>query len=148
MNINDYENLAMSTEADQAKIHERIYRKGVQATRLQNGVRGLSDEVGELNAVVKKWLEYDRPLDRDNVLEEMGDCLWRLCQIGKACNITLAEAMEANLRKLRVRYDGGYNDQLAAEENRNRQAEREALGPPKKGGQHGSACVCNDCLIM
>lgn len=122
---NEYMTLALAKEADQGKIRERIFAIGIQATRMDNGLRGLTDEVGELAGAVKGWLEYGRPLDTQDILEECGDVLWRTSQILLAAGYTLEEAMKANLRKLNVRFKGAATDH--AEEDRNREAEREAL---------------------
>ena len=126
----------MAKEADQAVLREWVYENGVMATRLNNACRGLADDCGELNGAVKKWLEYQQPLDKANVLEEIGDCLWRLAQAATAIGYTLEEVMEANIRKLElVRYkDTICNPIDAAEENRDRDKEAEAM---QKVGEFG-----------
>lgn len=123
MTPDEYQELALRKEADQETIHRRIRDLGPNAVRLDNGHRGLSDEVGEIAAIVKRHIEYGRPLDLGGLLEEVGDCLWRLAQIARAGGFTLSQAMEANLKKLDIRYEGGYTDHRAAEENRDRSAE-------------------------
>lgn len=127
MTPNEYQRLAMEKEADQGVIRQRIYDNGLMATRLENAARGLSDDAGELSSAVKKWLEYGQPLDKINVEEEIGDCLWRLAQACQAIGITLEEAMESNLRKLGIRYKNRLTEVEAAEENRDRDAEREVI---------------------
>lgn len=127
MTPNQYQVLALQTEAPQEPIRERIYQAGVQATRLEGAARGLSDEAGELSGAVKRWLEYGRPLDRTNVVEECGDVMWRVCQALKAVDATLEDAMIANLRKLAIRYNEGYTDHRAADENRDRKGEAQAV---------------------
>jgi len=127
---NSYQALAMEFEADQNELFEHVKSMGVKGTRLNNAVRGLADDCGELNGAVKNWLEYRQPLDVTNVKEEVGDCLWRLAQVCHAVGITLEEAMEANIRKLReVRYKrtGRCNPEDAANQNRDREAERRAI---------------------
>lgn len=131
MNPSDYQRLAMRTEANQRDIVHRIYvidqTQDAKATRLSNAVRGLSDDAGEVNAAVKKWLEYGQELDEINLLEEVGDCLWRLAQVCDAIGATLDDAMVANIKKLQQRYPETYSDTLAKEENRDRDKEREAV---------------------
>jgi NTP pyrophosphatase (non-canonical NTP hydrolase)/uncharacterized protein YlaI len=129
MEANEYQERALAKEADQKELTEWVYSHGEKATRLQNACRGLADDCGELNGAVKKWLEYQQPLDEVNVLEEIGDCLWRLAQACKAINCTLGDAMQANLDKLeKVRYkDTVCNPVDAAESGRDRAAERQAL---------------------
>ena len=126
-----YEELAMRSQANQTAIGDRLTaldgKSQRQLTQLRNGVTGLSDEVGELNACVKKFVEYGQPLDITNIQEEVGDCLWRLTQICQAIGYTLEQAMIHNIQKLQIRYPEGFNDFQAAEENRDRAAERQLL---------------------
>ena len=123
-----YEELAMRSQANQAEIGNRLAnvdtKRHLQLTQLRNGVTGLSDEVGELNACVKKFVEYGQPLDIINIQEEVGDCLWRLVQICQAVGYSLEQAMIHNIEKLKVRYPNGYTDFQAAEVNRDRVAEK------------------------
>jgi len=127
MNWDDYQLAAMRTKADQQLILDRLCRLGSPAMQLDNAVTGLSDEVGELNAARKKWIEYGQELDRLNVKEEVGDCLWRLAQICDAVDLSLQECAEGNINKLKKRYPEKYTDLLAVEANRDREVEREAL---------------------
>lgn len=146
MTPNHYQRLALSKEADQEVIRQRIYDSGVNATRIENGLRGLVDECGELAGAVKRWLEYGGELDINNIKEEAGDALWRLSQILKAVDITLEEAMEANLRKLKVRYgDGICEPAKAAEAARDRDAERDALDNPFDGPLTPDIVLCPKC---
>jgi NTP pyrophosphatase (non-canonical NTP hydrolase) len=122
---NDYQDLAMRTEADQVKILRRLQRMGPAAMRLLDGVVGLCNDAGEVCTQVKRHVEYGEPLDRLAVLEDCGDVLWRICQVLKGAGWTLEEAMEANLRKLRARYPDGFTDDRAA--NRDAAAELNAI---------------------
>lgn len=129
---NEYAEAALAKEADQAELHDHRYVMGVRATRMQNGLNGLMDEVGELAAQVKGWLEYKRELDGVNLKEEVGDCLWRLAQICKAGGFTLEDAMVSNLAKLNVRWE---NKCVPHEESdRDREAERAALSADNEEG--------------
>jgi NTP pyrophosphatase (non-canonical NTP hydrolase) len=138
MNVNQYEQLAMKTEASQSTILARFtqmtYEEKIILVELMNGIHGLTDEVGEINSALKKHFEYGQPLDRNNLKEEVGDCLWRLSQICKSLDITLEECMAANIEKLQKgRYKDGYSDEAAKEENRDREEESklvEQIGIP------------------
>lgn len=126
--VDKYHSTAMKTEANQETIAQRLKimhpEELVLFVELNNAVRGLSDEVGELNSALKKWIEYNAELDRDNIKEEIGDCYWRLSQACKALKLLPSECMEANIRKLqdkdKGRYKNGYSDEAAQEESRNR----------------------------
>lgn len=121
---NEYQGMALRTEADAATI---LRRMTLQDMRLDNAARGLAGDAGEISTCVQKHIEYGQPLDRTNLLEEVGDCLWRLAQLCDAADFTLEQAMVANLAKLRARYPNQYSDVLAAEEGRDRVAERTAI---------------------
>lgn len=127
MKPNDYQDRALSKEADQYEIHLYVAESSPEAaTRFTNGLVGLVDEVGELSALRKRWLEYQQGVPKqEDVLEECGDVIWRVSQILRAFDLTLEQAMRANLAKLeKVRYkDNKCNPIEAAEENRNREAE-------------------------
>lgn len=125
MTTTDYEKLAMRTEADQGVILARLAALGSDAMRLDNAARGLAGDCGEVSTAVMKYIEYGRPLDKTNLVEEVGDCLWRLAQVCLGGGFSLADAMEANIRKLAVRYPDKYSDDLAL--NRNTAAEMSAV---------------------
>ena len=75
---------------------------------------GLSGESGELLDAVKKRVVYRKELDRQNVIEELGDLEFYLEGIREAVGVTRDECLEANQRKLAVRYrDLQYSDQAA-----------------------------------
>lgn len=136
MTPNEYQTLALAKEKDQLQVFERFILGGTTAMRMQNGFNGLANEVGELAEIIKKWIEYGRPLDTTALIEEVGDCLWRLCQISKAGGFTLETAMLANLRKLDIRYKDRCTDEEAV--NRNLEAERKSLElPPSGPAYHG-----------
>ena len=84
MTPDTYQRLAMRTQAPQGDIAHRVYvidqTENNKATHLSNAVRGLADDAGEVNAAIKKWIEYGQELDETNLIEEVGDCLWRLAQ--------------------------------------------------------------------
>lgn len=135
MTPNQYQEAALAKEADQTVIRQRVYNSGTTATRLENGLRGLTNEVGEIADIVKGWLEYGKPLNTVGLLEECGDVLWRTCQILRAVGMTMEQAMEANLAKLGIRYKDRCTDAEAA--NRNTEAELAAVAT--------SAKQCNRC---
>ena len=118
MNFLDYQFQALTVMADQQKILERMNNRGPSVMQLQNGLNGLVDEVGELASQIKGHIEYGRTLDRDNLKEEVGDCLWRLGQICDAIETSLETCAELNLKKLKgVRYKDGYSEEAANNRN-------------------------------
>lgn len=133
MNLQEYAATVTARMADQEKIRLRHISllqgpNGLALTMLENGVRGLADEIGELNNILKKHIEYGQGLDLLNLIEELGDCYWRLEQCCQAERLSVADIMAANDAKLEKRYPlKKYSDERAVEANRDRIAEREAV---------------------
>lgn len=75
---------------------------------------GVSGEAGELLDAVKKAAIYVKPLDRANVVEELGDLEFYMEGLRAALGITREECFEANIDKLSKRYhQGTYSDAQA-----------------------------------
>lgn len=99
MTINEYQKLAMTT------LNPELSKKDV----LINGVMGLCGESGEAIDIVKKHLAQGHPLDRDNLVKELGDIAWYLAETATALDVTLEEVLEGNIEKLRKRYPEGFD---------------------------------------
>lgn len=76
---------------------------------------GVSGESGELLDAVKKYVVYNKDLDRENVKEELGDIYFYLDRIHQVTGISREDAIRACIDKLRVRYANGYSDKAAQE---------------------------------
>lgn len=77
-------------------------------------ILGISGEAGELLDAVKKATIYRKPLDRKNVIEELGDLEFYMEGLRQAYGITREETLEQNIAKLSVRYASmKYSDQQA-----------------------------------
>lgn len=84
-----------------------------QATALHMAV-GVAGEGGELLDCVKRWAIYQKPLDRENAVEELGDLEFFMAGLRQDLGITREETLEANRLKLDKRYKQGYTDAEAA----------------------------------
>lgn len=65
---------------------------------------GISGEAGELLDAIKKWTIYQKNLDRNNVIEELGDLEFYMEGIRQSLSITREETLDQNIRKLSIRY--------------------------------------------
>lgn len=79
---------------------------------------GAATEGGELLDAIKKYVVYQKPIDRANVIEELGDIEFFVERIRKIIGVTREEVLQANLDKLltgkNARYaDGVYSDAAA-----------------------------------
>ena len=77
-------------------------------------VVGVSGEAGELLDAVKKAVIYRKPLNRANVIEELGDLEFYMEGLRQSLGITREDCIEANIAKLADRYRGMiYSDKAA-----------------------------------
>lgn len=78
--------------------------------RLTHALRGLAAEVGEINSIFQKAMQ-GHAVCQDDIVEEIGDVLWFLCELADSHGIELGEAARRNMVKRLVRYPGGFNKQ-------------------------------------
>jgi len=93
MELNDYQDKALSTALEQALGMDG----GIQYTTL-----GLNGEAGEVAEKVKKWMR-DGNLSLRDVALELGDCLWYLAVLAANIGYTLDEVAQMNVDKLASR---------------------------------------------
>jgi NTP pyrophosphatase (non-canonical NTP hydrolase) len=99
---------------------------------------GISGEAGELLDAIKKQVIYRKPLDRENVLEELGDLEFYMEGIRQGLGITREQCLEANIAKLSRRYEGmKYTDDAAQE-----RADKQHPWYPKNSFRRFSKPVC------
>lgn len=85
-----------------------------QDAHLMHMAIGVSGEAGELLDAIKKKVIYRKPLDMENILEELGDIEFYLEGIRQGLGITREDCLAANIEKLGKRYNGmKYSDQAA-----------------------------------
>jgi NTP pyrophosphatase (non-canonical NTP hydrolase) len=65
---------------------------------------GVSGESGELLDAIKKSAIYNKPLDKDNVLEELGDLMFYMQGIMNTLNFSWEDLQDTNRKKLATRY--------------------------------------------
>lgn len=81
---------------------------------------GIAGEAGELLDAIKKAVVYNKDLDLENVIEELGDLEFYLEGLRSGLGIAREYTLEANIQKLltndNARYKlGKYTDQAAQE---------------------------------
>ena len=75
---------------------------------LINAGLGVAGEGGEVADLVKKEIYHKKEIDTQDYIHEVGDVLYYLDRLAKEKGFTLAQAMEANVAKLRARYPDGF----------------------------------------
>ena len=77
---------------------------------------GISGEAGELLDAIKKAAIYRKPIDRENVVEELGDLEFYMEGLRQGLGISRDEVLTHNIAKLSKRYSSGsYSDKHAQE---------------------------------
>lgn len=124
----EYVRLAMRTECEELEPLARMCPLNgdpLLPIRLAHALLGISGEAGELSENVKKWIFYGRPLDRQEMKEELGDLLWYVALACNALGVPLSEVMEANISKLKSRFPEKFTTDRAI--TRDTVAERQAI---------------------
>lgn len=113
---------APQLEADHATMVLQLQKSGsvilqsldpVKVATIHMGI-GVAGEAGELLDAIKRWTIYGKDLDRENVVEELGDLEFFMAGIRQNLGITREETLAANMDKLGVRYRGHqYSDEQA-----------------------------------
>lgn len=96
MNFTDYQKLAQRTSP---AGHDKIL----------NGVMGLAGESGECVDIVKKAMFQGHELDKDKLLEELGDCMWYCAELASGLGVSLETVAMNNYKKLLKRYPEGFD---------------------------------------
>ena len=103
MEMKEYQKLAMRTDDPQK------YNSGLN--RLINALMGLNGEAGEAIDLLKKALFQGHELEKDKLIEELGDNLWYLAEAAETIGVTLEDIANANLLKLLKRYPDGFKEE-------------------------------------
>lgn len=72
--------------------------------QLLHGAIGAATEAGELLDVLKKALFYNKPVDRVNLVEELGDVMWYLAIMCQDLGVSFEDVQRINIAKLQKRY--------------------------------------------
>lgn len=132
----NYETEAARTDLDQDGYEDRAakfyvgrnaeYCHGVNpAFHLLHALLGIVSEAGELADQLKRHIIYEQPLDRNNVLEEIGDIEWYLAKGARCMDSNLEEVRDANIAKLQKRFPEKFTNEQAVQ--RDTAAERQVL---------------------
>jgi len=108
-----YEEMVANLAKDGAAIVAEMSAGDAHCLHMAIGVSG---EAGELIDAVKKAVIYRKPLDRENVVEELGDLEFYMEGLRQGYGITREETLDANMAKLGKRYSGGTYSDTAAQQ--------------------------------
>lgn len=121
--MKNYIELALKTET---KDYEAISKRYTpEIARLIHASTGLCTEAGELLDMLKKHLNYNKPFDKVNAIEELGDILWYMAIACDVLETSFDQIMEKNIAKLKARYGDKFSNENAI--NRDLEKERKIL---------------------
>ena len=97
-----------------------VYEYQLKARRTQNAMlspfarkmhalHGMASEVGEIHGIFQKQYQGHN-VDRDALIDEMGDLMWFVAELSDVIGITLEEVCERNIEKLKKRYPEGFSE--------------------------------------
>lgn len=103
MEANQYQELAARTLVDRPDIEIPD-----QEMMLVWEALGLAGEAGEVANHVKKGVFHQHGIDLEKLKNEIGDTLWYAAALCTTLGLDLSEIMQANIKKLEVRYPNGF----------------------------------------
>lgn len=110
------------TEQDHREMVTALVKPGeaIQASltgakvNMLHAAIGICTEAGELLDAVKKHVIYEKPLDEENCVEELGDLEFYMEQFRQAIRHNRDYILRQNIDKLaKKRYPNGYSDTAA-----------------------------------
>lgn len=99
MTIYEYQMLAQRTSNKALTDGEHVI----------NGALGLCGESGEVADLVKKAYMQGHNIDRDKIIEELGDVCWYIAEMATALDLPMELIFDNNITKLRRRYPDGFS---------------------------------------
>jgi NTP pyrophosphatase (non-canonical NTP hydrolase) len=100
MQINEYQKAALRT-ANSNKSEDLIL----------NGILGLCGETGEVADHIKKATFQGHELNKDHLVNELGDVCWYIAIMATGLNVDLETIMKKNIEKLQRRYPDGFESE-------------------------------------
>ncbi len=91
------------------QLAQRTTNCRTTSAKIENGVLGLCGESGECSDILKKYLYQGHELDKDHLIEELGDVLWYCAELASGLGVDLSAVATTNIQKLMKRYPNGFD---------------------------------------
>ena len=75
---------------------------------LTNCALGLAGESGQLIDLIQDYTFKGKDLDKEKMIDELGDVLWYLSQIAQWADVDFDDVAKANIETLNNRYPNGF----------------------------------------
>jgi len=104
----NYTKLVKFVDHDDEVFGRRLSEKKIAG--LTHCAMGLVTEAGEFMDTLKKFAGYNRPLDEENLKEELCDLMWYIKKATIILRISIQDLMLLNTKKLLKRYPNGWSE--------------------------------------
>lgn len=91
-----------------------LWKKEDKDAMIRHAAMGIGGESGELIDCLKKVSVYGKDLDRENLVEELGDLMFYMTVVMELLHVTEPEVLQANANKLSKRYEKLQYSDMAA----------------------------------
>lgn len=99
LSFDEYQKKAMRTCKKYDNIKEAYANVGL----------GLAGESGEVADIIKKHLSGSKEIDKQHLIEELGDVLWYIAEACEIFDINMQTVAQNNISKLEKRYPNGFD---------------------------------------
>jgi NTP pyrophosphatase (non-canonical NTP hydrolase) len=86
---------------------DNLFKSDTKDMEYMHAALGVAGEAGELADAIKKHVVYGKELDRNNIVEELGDLRFYMQQLMNMIGISEEEVLQGNATKLGKRYKTG-----------------------------------------
>lgn len=105
---------SVNAEMSYSDFISKLFKHDTDDIEFMHAALGITGEAGEIADAVKKAIIYGKDMDRNNIVEELGDLRFYMQALMNKLEITEAEVLQANADKLSKRYPtGGYSNKDA-----------------------------------
>ena len=111
--LTDFNKMTLSLAKDGEDILKNLTPEQANMWHMVTGIGG---EAGEIVDCIKKHVIYQKPLDIENIKEELGDLLFYMSNLMKSVGLSFEEVLQHNIDKLSVRYSSGSYSNAQAQE--------------------------------
>ena len=95
---------------------QRLFKVESMNGMLQHAALGIAGEAGEIVDALKKHTVYGKPLDTENLIEELGDMRFYMEAVMNLVGISDQDVLQHNANKLATRYKSlTYSSEAAIE---------------------------------
>ena len=111
--LTQFEKMTLALAKDGGDIVKNLTPEQANLWHMATGIGG---EAGEVEDVIKNHVIYQKPLDVENIKEELGDLLFYMTNLMQSVGLSFEEVLQHNVDKLSVRYSSGKYSNSQAQE--------------------------------